>query len=119
MSLWHSGPTIGYECRRRWPGPRGTRSSAVVDIGERFERSELSELDHFLTARWALYSAPLNGLHRARAHHEPWPLHRASLRHLHDELVAAAGLPEPHGTPLVHFSPSVEVRIGWPHGVAV
>jgi len=32
-----------------------------------------------------------------------------------DELVLAAGLPEPRGEPLVHYSPSVEVRIGWPH----
>jgi uncharacterized protein YqjF (DUF2071 family) len=114
MTLEHHGTTIGYECRRRWPGPRGARSSALVEIGERYEPSELSELDHFLTARWALYSAPLSRLRWARAHHEPWPLHRARLVGVHDELIVAAGLPEPEGTALVHFSPSVEVRIGWP-----
>ena len=69
------------------------------------EPAELTDLDHLLTARWALYSAPLSGLHLARAHHQPWPLHRAQLTHLHDELVVAAGLPEPEGTPLVHYSP--------------
>jgi uncharacterized protein YqjF (DUF2071 family) len=117
MRLEHFDATISYECRRRWPGPRGARSSAVVAIGERYEPSALSELDHFLTARWALYSAPLSGLHRARAHHEPWPLHRAELVHIRDELVIAAGLPQPEGIPLVHFSHSVEVRVGWPHRV--
>jgi hypothetical protein len=33
---------------------------------------------------------------------------------LDDELVRAAGLSAPSGEPLVHYSPSVEVRIGWP-----
>jgi uncharacterized protein YqjF (DUF2071 family) len=115
MRLEHHGPTVSYECRRRWPGPRRARSSVVAEIGERYAPSELSELDHFLTARFALYSSPLSGLHRAQAHHEPWPLHRARLIHVYDELIVAAGLPAPEGSPLVHFSPSVEVRIGWPH----
>jgi uncharacterized protein YqjF (DUF2071 family) len=115
MTLEHQGATISYECRRRWPGPRGARSSALVEIGDRYHARELCELDHFLTARWVLYSAPLSGLHWAQANHEPWPLHRAQLVRVHDELITAAGLPEPAGTPLVHFSPSVEVRIGWPH----
>jgi hypothetical protein len=34
---------------------------------------------------------------------------------LNDELVQATGLPAPRGDPLVHYSPSVEVRIGWAH----
>jgi uncharacterized protein YqjF (DUF2071 family) len=117
MRLDRSADRISYECRRRWPGPRGARSSVRVEIGDRYEPAELTELDHFLTARWALYSAPVSGLHHARAYHEPWPLHRARLVDLSDELVSASGLPEPEGTPLVHFSPSVEVRIGWPHRV--
>jgi uncharacterized protein len=36
---------------------------------------------------------------------------------LHDELVVAAGLPEPQGDPIAHWSPSVEVRIGWPRRI--
>jgi uncharacterized protein len=115
MRLHHEGDAIRYECRRRWPGPRGATSRIAIDIGDPFEPSELSELDHFLTARWALFSAPRSGLHHARAIHDPWPLHRARATHVQDELLAAAGLPEPGGEPLVHYSPSVEVRIGWPH----
>ena len=117
LSIDHRGSTVEYRCRRRWPGPRGARSEAVIDIGERYEPSELSELDHFLTARWSLYSAPRSGLHRALAHHDPWPLHRAEPRHVDDELIRAAGLPQPEGDPLVHYSPSVTVRIGWPSRV--
>ena len=41
------------------------------------------------------------------AFHDPWPLHRARAVRVDDELVRAAGLPEPEGEPLVHYSPSV------------
>ena len=94
--------------------PRSTSRSA-----SRYAPDELTELDHFLTARWALYSAPRSrppprpGLPRPVA---AAPGRRRS--HLDDELVAAAGLPQPEGEPLVHYSPSVEVRIGWPYDVA-
>ena len=114
MRTERSGSSVRYECRRRWPGPRGATSVVEVEVGERFEPAELSELDHFLTARWALFSAPVAGLRHARASHDPWPLHRATVLRCDDELVTAAGLPDPVGPPLVHWSPSVEVRIGWP-----
>ena len=118
MSIERAAPRITYQCRRRWPGPRGARSRVIVDIGDPFGEHELTELDHFLTARWSLFSAPRSGLRHALAEHEPWPLHRANVVELHDELVAAAGLPAPRDAPLVHYSPTVEVRIGWPKGVA-
>ena len=115
MRIRRDERTIRYDCRRRWPGPRGARSRAVIDIGDPNEPATLTDLDHFLTARWALYSAPRSGIHHARAFHDPWPLHRARAVALDDELVQAAGLPAPTGEPLVHFSPTVRVRIGWPH----
>lgn len=117
MRLTRAGTRLTYDCHRRWPRPRGATCSAIVDIGEQFASHELRELDHFLTARWALFSAPRSGLHYARAFHHPWPLHRCHLVHLRDDLVTAAGLPPPVGQPLVHYSPSVEVRIGWPSPV--
>ena len=117
MRIERSAGTIAYDCRRRWPGPRGARSCARIEIGRPFAGHELTPLDHFLTARWALYSAPRSGLHHARASHDPWPLHRAQALRVDDELVRAAGLPAPPGEPLVHYSPSVEVRIGWPHAL--
>ena len=114
MSLEHSGDTISYTCRRRWPGPRGASSRARIQIGAAFEPGELSERDHLLTARWGLFSAPRPGIRYAAASHVAWPLHRADVLELDDELVVAAGLPRPVEPPLVHFSHSVEVRIGWP-----
>jgi uncharacterized protein YqjF (DUF2071 family) len=117
MTIERTGSTITYRSNRRWPKPAG-HSRATVEIGEVYAANELTELDHFLTARWALFSAPRSGLHHARAFHDPWPLQRARLTHLDDTLVTAAGLPSPLGEPLLHYAPSVEVRIGWPGRVS-
>ena len=61
---------------------------------------------------------PLAALHhpgpvlaRSTVEHEPWPLHRATVRELDSNLVTAAGLPAPEGEPLVHWSPGVRTRI--------
>jgi uncharacterized protein YqjF (DUF2071 family) len=114
MSVERHGASLSYSCTRRWPGTRGVSSRARIEIGDAYAPDELGSLDHFLTARWRLFSAPRSGLRRAQAFHDPWPLHRARLLELDDGLVAAAGLPTPTDEPLVHHSPSVRVRIGWP-----
>jgi uncharacterized protein YqjF (DUF2071 family) len=117
MRLDHAGASIRYECRRRWPAPRNAHSRAYIEIGDPYAPEALSGLDHFLTARWALFGAPRSGIRHARASHAPWPLYHAEVVSLDDQLVRAAGLPTPSGRPLAHYSPSVEVRIGWPHRV--
>ncbi|HEV2893769.1 MAG TPA: DUF2071 domain-containing protein, partial [Actinomycetota bacterium] len=64
-----------------------------------------------LTARWQLYTTLGPVLARSTVEHEPWPLHRAVVRELRGNLVAAAGLPAPEGEPVVHWSPGVRTRI--------
>jgi len=108
------GTTIRYRCRRRAPGPIGTRSHASIEIAAPYLPSELSPLEHFLTARWVLFSVAGDRRRYALAEHPPWPLHRARVLDLHDELLGAAGLPPSVGAPLVHFSPGVRVKIGHP-----
>jgi uncharacterized protein len=103
-----------YACRRVWPGPRGVTSRVRIRAGEPYHPADLGELDHFLTARWILFSVRGSRQRFARACHPPWPLHRARVRVLDDRLVPAAGLPPPAGEPLVHYSPGVEVSIGRP-----
>jgi uncharacterized protein len=109
------GGTVSYACRRRWPWPRGAASRVRITIGDRLGPGELGDRDHFLTARWLLFSVIGRRLVLARASHPPWPLHRAEVVTCDDRLVAAAGLPPPSGRPLVHYSPGVDVRIGAPH----
>ena len=114
MNVVMSDGRIDYACRRRMPGPVGAKSVVVVEIGDPFEPGELGDLDHFLTARWVLFSEWGRRRRFARAWHAPWPLHHATILEWRDELIEAAGLPAPHGDPLVHYSPGVEVRIGQP-----
>ncbi len=114
MDVTEEPGQISYRCQRRFPGPRSATSEVSISIGDRFADSELDERDHFLTARWILFSVAGSRYRTARACHDPWPLHRAQARRVDDRLVAAAGLPAPGGAPLVHYSPGVDVTIGRP-----
>jgi uncharacterized protein YqjF (DUF2071 family) len=106
--------SVTYTCARRWPGPVHPRSRVTVHVGDLRSPSDLAPLDHFLTARWLLFSVVGPRRRFARAWHPDWPLHQARAAAVDDGLVEAAGLPRPEGEPLVHFSPGVDVRIGRP-----
>jgi uncharacterized protein len=113
MSCSGAGPVVRYASTRRWPGRRGARCAVTVTVGRPMAPAEVTALEHFLTARWTLFSRVRAGrLARVSASHPPWPLRRTDGTVADEELVAAAGLPPPHGEPLAHFSPGVEVRIG-------
>ena len=113
MRLITRGQQVNYGCRRRWPGPPAA-SRVRVRIGAPFGDGDLDERDHFLTARWVLFSVSGHGYGFARAWHQPWPLYRAQVQAVDDHLITAAGLPPTEGEPLVHYSPGVDVRIGRP-----
>ena len=117
MSMQKNGNEITYDSKRKWPAPAGATSHVRMRIGDSIAPSELTSLEHFLTARWTLFSAHKRGLHYANIHHSPWPLHRAELLSLDETVFAAAGLPSGEGDPVVHFSEGVRVRIGPPHPV--
>ncbi|MEM7340874.1 MAG: DUF2071 domain-containing protein [Actinomycetota bacterium] len=115
MSLEQTGDRLTYHThRRRWPGPAGATSHVEVEVGDPYGPGEAGELDHFLTARWALYGTLGPIITYGKMFHEPWPLHHAEVRRCDDELVAAAGLRTPTEQPIVHYSPVVNVRCGWP-----
>jgi uncharacterized protein len=118
MEIAGSDDMMSYRCRRRLPRPRPATSDVRVLIGDRYEAADLTDRDHFLTARWILFSVAGGRRRLARACHEPWPLFRAEADVADDRLLAAAGLPEPGGHPLVHYSPGVDVTIGWPENGA-
>lgn len=114
MRLVEAGEQITYTCRRRMPGSPRPTSRVQISVGDRLSTTELGERDHFLTARWILFSVSGRRYRLARASHQPWPLVRARPQVVDDHLIAAAGLPQPTGEPLVHYSPGVSVRIGRP-----
>lgn len=118
MRLGQRGDEVGYLTRRRWPGPASVTSRVTsrvrVAVGDPIPADQVSEFEHFLTARWMLFSVTGGRHAAARACHRRWPLHRATAPLVDDRLLVTAGLPAPQGTPLVHYSPGVDVAIGRP-----
>ncbi|MDA3038213.1 MAG: DUF2071 domain-containing protein [Actinomycetota bacterium] len=100
-----------YQMTRRWP--RGPHASAdlAFTVGESIPDAEVSDLDHFLTARWALTTKRRNQLLYGQVRHPRWPLHRVGDVRIDQDLIQSAGLPSPAGPPRSLYSPGVEVRV--------
>ena len=108
-----------YRMERRWPHGRDRRADMTFTVGAPLQADEVTPLDHFLTARWALLTQRRGRLRYGRVHHPRWPLHRVSAAAIHQDVLQAAGLPAPAGDPHARFSPGVPVRIGWFEEVAI
>ena len=89
-------------------------SSIVVEPGAPITPTDL---EHFLTARWGLFSVFGRGIAYAPVEHAPWPLQSATLIDLDDQRIETARYHGPEGDPLVRFSPGVDVRIGLPRKI--
>ncbi len=109
MRVTSEDGTIRYNSRRKWPHSSRHFTNIAVRPGE---SAELTERDHFFTARYRLYTLIRGQLGCAQIEHEPWPLNRATLLHLDQNLIEAAGLPSPKGAPMVHYSAELHVKIG-------
>jgi hypothetical protein len=116
MHIERRDDRVGYHSARRRSQPRAALT-AYVDASAAIPASELTEFDHYLTARFVLFAHYLGRLWYTRADHAPWPLRRAAVHSLHSNLLEAAGLPAPIGAPVAHFSDGVDVRVGLPHRV--
>ncbi|MEU0544446.1 DUF2071 domain-containing protein [Nocardia sp. NPDC005978] len=113
MGIERTTGTIDYRCRRR----RGEAGARVrVRVGAPIEQP--TPLEQFLTARWGLHVTRFGNTLYMPNEHPSWPLHHAELLDCDDDLVAAAGLPAPAGSPVsVLYSPGVPVRFGRPFRV--
>jgi uncharacterized protein len=112
MSLDRHVHVLTYRSARRRPGPTGAASRIRLRVREPIDGAPL---DHFLTARWRLHHRVPGATVAVRLAHDRWPLHAVELEDLHDELIAATGLPAPHTPPFsVLYSPGVRGRLGLP-----
>lgn len=105
---------IHYSSRRRWPHDRRVITEISIRPGAPFGREELNDIDHFLTARFRLYTIWRGRVHYASIEHPPWPLARATLVHLNETIFQANGIPAGEGQPLIHYSDELTVKIGRP-----
>ncbi len=104
---------VRYISRRTNPA-EPAYADILIEPDEALTPVEAGDLDCFLTARWRLYTVLRQGLGYAAVEHPPWPLARARVLRLEQNLITTAGLPPPQGRPLVHYSHGVEVKVGAP-----
>jgi uncharacterized protein YqjF (DUF2071 family) len=107
-------PTIGFSAHR--DDPRGTTpANATIRYRARegiIKRAVAGTLEHFLVERYILYSIDdSHRLHRARVHHQPYPLQRAEVLDIDETLIWAAGIRRSESHPLRHYASEVNVKV--------
>jgi uncharacterized protein len=69
-------------------------------------------IEHFLIERYILYTTDdAHHLHRARVHHQPYPIQRAEVLDLEETMIRAAGIRRSESHPLRHYASEVNVKI--------
>src|SRR6266852_3693133 len=91
MGVASESGTIHYVSRRRHPHSASVMSDIVVKPGGLFTAQELRDRDHFLTARYRLYTLLYGRLGWAQIEHAAWPLAKATVVTLDQNLIEAAG----------------------------
>jgi uncharacterized protein YqjF (DUF2071 family) len=112
MGVTWKNDVIHYRSERHWPHDSGAMTDIAIQSAERYKSEDLTDRDHFLTARYRLYSTSGGRLRHADIEHPPWPLARANVIHLRQTLFKSSELPRPSGAPLVHYSNELAVKIG-------
>ena len=109
MTCENKGDEIAYETRR---SGTGERHSVRYRIGDGLGPSEPETIEHFLLERYLLFVDRSGGILVGQVHHEPYPVQRVDVLHVNDELVQAAGLPQPSDPPCyAHYSAGVDVEV--------
>lgn len=102
MSLHEEGSQIHFRSERRPTASAEAYFEAQWTRGATLPTLEPGTRDFFLIERYCLYTTRGDDLYRARIHHRPWPLRRASLSTLSSSMLEAHGLPSPQQEPLLH-----------------
>ncbi|MGA5299223.1 YqjF family protein [Nucisporomicrobium flavum] len=112
MSLHKNDGVLSYSSTRRWPGPRGSKTAISVRVGAPVP--DPTPTEHFLTARWGLHTRAWGRTVHLPNEHPRWPLFRADLLDLDDDLLPAAGVPVSGPPASVLYSPGLPVTFGGP-----
>ena len=86
--------------------------SAKYTIEDPIPPPEPGSLEFFLLERYYLFSEHRGTLQKGQVYHTPYPAHTVTVHEIQDQLIHAAGLPQPQGPPpLAHYSPGVDVEV--------
>lgn len=107
MRVRRKGQVVEYQSKRKRPFG-AARTSVAIEVGGPMAAGNF---DHFLTARYRLYTLALRRLAFAQIEHLPWPLQEGRVLRLDQDLVENSGVPRPRGEPAVHFSENIDVMI--------
>ncbi|HEY5946902.1 MAG TPA: DUF2071 domain-containing protein [Kofleriaceae bacterium] len=118
MQASRGADTISYETVRR--GGDAPFMRAQWQLGAELGAAQLGTLDHFLLERYVLFSLGRDQrVRRGQVHHVPYPVQHATIDHLDQTLVSAAGLELAPNTPpeTVHYAEGVDVEVFGPSPV--
>ncbi len=107
------GSAHRYRMTRRWPRGSSPHADMSFRVADLLPDDEVSDLDHFLCARWGLVTERRSRLLYGRVHHPRWPLHSVDGVSIDQDVIQAAGLPAPTGPPHARYSPGVDVEVAW------
>ena len=116
MSVRKRRDTFSYSLQRHnvSTGPEQPTLDAHVRHGAVIASHRLTTLDHFLTARYSVYTNVGAAVFRQPLEHRPWVLRRATSARLTESLTDAAGVPAAGGEMIWHGADPVDVRMGAP-----
>ena len=110
----HALPDIAFESRRTDPRGATPASSKLLYRPEEGPAGAArpGSIEHFLIERYILYTEDESHvLHRARVHHQPYPVQKAEVSHLEETLVWAAGIRRQEQPAMRHYARGVDVKV--------
>jgi uncharacterized protein len=103
--------TIQYRSQRLFSNRSVRFQARYRGLGDIGSPSVDGTLEHFLTARYCLFTSHGGRLQVGHIHHLPWPLQPAQAEITINDLPAAYGIALPNRPPVLHFARSLEVYI--------
>ncbi|MGI4758283.1 MAG: YqjF family protein [Janthinobacterium lividum] len=108
--------TIHYTSRRLLGGKHanGNFDGSFRSLGR---PAAMDDLQHFLTARYALYVRRFGSVQVGEIHHRPWQLQQADAEFRTNTLATSFGFTLPNRPPLLHYSQEIEMEAWTLHRV--
>ena len=102
---------VDYETERLWPQPTPGFCKVRYSVDTPVAHAKPGTLEHFLAERYFLYTKADSTLYSGQVYHTPYPLQKATVLSLDENLIRAAGIIRPETPPLAHYASGVRVEV--------